>query len=400
MDFKKKNRLLWEAIGVVSYLLINFYFTRIQANKAAILAFTMNRQGDMLISIGFFAIFALFGSLNYSAVFSLVPYMNETAISIIALLLFGGACAKSAQIPLHSWLPGSMEAKANLFIKNIYLLIYLFITFEITKAIIVEECNFISLNILCSIIFPTKPELNKFRDSQGRFRSPNLAEKLPLIELTPEVMNPLIGNLLGDGHLRFTHKDLNGKPKLNTNALYAMTLKNKDYIYHLWKNIYSNICTFTPPRAWPNPKTGKPITQYSLNTKSLPSLTLLHSQWYEWSEPKKKFIKIVPKNVEELLTPSPKGSPKGLGLTHWIMDDGYSHSNGVILATESFSLNEVELLKRVLESKFDLKVTIQNRNTSSGIEGNRLRISSQSRDKLLTLTIPYFIPSMIYKLSL
>lgn len=152
-----------------------------------------------------------------------------------------------------------MEAKANLFIKNIYLLIYLsrarrrnplslcawggyalrasaaglFITFEITKAIIVEECNFISLNILCSIIFPTKPELNKFRDSQGRFRSPNLAEKLPLIELTPEVMNPLIGNLLGDGHLRFTHKDLNGKPKLNTNALYAMTLKNKDYIYHL-----------------------------------------------------------------------------------------------------------------------------------------------------------------------
>ena len=100
----------WELIGVVSYLLINFYFTRIQANKAAILAFTMNRQGDMLLSIGFFAIFALFGTLNYSSVFSLVPYMNETAITIIALLLFGGACAKSAQIPLHSWLPGSMEA--------------------------------------------------------------------------------------------------------------------------------------------------------------------------------------------------------------------------------------------------------------------------------------------------
>ena len=63
----------WEGIGVVSYLLINFYFTRIQANKASILAFTMNRQGDMLISIGFFAILALFGSLNYTTVFSLVP---------------------------------------------------------------------------------------------------------------------------------------------------------------------------------------------------------------------------------------------------------------------------------------------------------------------------------------
>jgi NADH-ubiquinone oxidoreductase chain 5 len=100
----------WEAIGVVSYLLINFYFTRIQANKAAMLAFTMNRSGDMLMSIGFFAIFAIFGSLNYASVFSLVPYMNETAISLIALLLLGGALAKSANIPLHSWLPGSMEA--------------------------------------------------------------------------------------------------------------------------------------------------------------------------------------------------------------------------------------------------------------------------------------------------
>lgn len=99
----------WEGIGVVSYLLINFWFTRIQANKAAILAFTMNRIGDMGLSIGFFAIFALFGSLDFSTVFSIVPLMNETGITIIGLLLLMGAMAKSAQIPLHSWLPGSME---------------------------------------------------------------------------------------------------------------------------------------------------------------------------------------------------------------------------------------------------------------------------------------------------
>jgi len=99
----------WEGIGVVSYLLINFWFTRIQANKAAILAFTMNRVGDMGLSIGFFAIFALFGSLDFTTVFSIVPLMNETGITIIGLLLLMGAMAKSAQIPLHSWLPGSME---------------------------------------------------------------------------------------------------------------------------------------------------------------------------------------------------------------------------------------------------------------------------------------------------
>jgi NADH-ubiquinone oxidoreductase chain 5 len=97
-------------IGVVSYLLINYYYTRIQANKAAILALTMNRVGDMGLSIGFFALFALFGSVDYATIFSLAPFMNETAITIISLLLLMGAMAKSAQIPLHSWLPGSMEA--------------------------------------------------------------------------------------------------------------------------------------------------------------------------------------------------------------------------------------------------------------------------------------------------
>ena len=100
----------WEGIGVVSYLLINFYFTRIQSNKAAILALTMNRVGDMGLSIGFFALFAIFGSLDYSTVFSLSPFISETAITIIGLLIFMGAMAKSAQLGLHSWLPGSMEA--------------------------------------------------------------------------------------------------------------------------------------------------------------------------------------------------------------------------------------------------------------------------------------------------
>ncbi len=99
----------WEGIGIVSYLLINFWFTRIQANKAAILAFIMNRVGDMGLSIGFFALFAVFGSLDYSTIYNIVPFMNETGITIIALLLLTGAMAKSAQIPLHSWLPGSME---------------------------------------------------------------------------------------------------------------------------------------------------------------------------------------------------------------------------------------------------------------------------------------------------
>lgn len=412
----------WEIIGLVSYLLINFYFTRIQSNKAAILAFTMNRQGDMLLSIGFMAIFALFGSLNYSSIFAIAPYMNETALTIIALLLFGGACAKSAQLPLHSWLPGSMEAKHNTYI--IFFLIYLLIC--ICSYIYVEGYSNISQNLtlitsssdlagvgyslpgkgllalrrgcegvgytIFCLIIPTVPVFNSFRDSKGRFRTPSIEEKLPLIELSKEIMDPLIGNLLGDGSLRFTHKSLNGKPKLNTNALYAMTLKNKEYTYHLWQNLYNSICTNTVPRPWPNPKTGKPATQFTFSTKSLSSLTLLHSQWYNWSEVKKGFVKIVPLNIEELLTP--------IGLAIWIMDDGFKAGKGVVLCTESFSLAEVELLKKVLESKFELIVTIQVRHPSGGGIGYRLSISSKSRDKLLSLVQPYFIPSMNYKLGI
>jgi len=89
-------------IGIVSYLLISYFFTRIQATKAALLALTMNRLGDMGLSIGFFAFFALLGTVDYSIIFSVAPYLNENAITIISLLLFSGAMAKSAQVPLST----------------------------------------------------------------------------------------------------------------------------------------------------------------------------------------------------------------------------------------------------------------------------------------------------------
>jgi hypothetical protein len=88
---------------------------------------------------------------------------------------------------------------------------------------------------LTSVVFcftiPIVPN-SKFRDSKGRFRSPNSDETLPIKKLPINILNPLVGNLLGDGSLRFTHlKD--GKPKPNCNASYVMTLKNKEYIFHL-----------------------------------------------------------------------------------------------------------------------------------------------------------------------
>lgn len=99
----------WEGIGISSYLLINFWYTRIQANKSGIKALTVNRVGDMFLTIGFFAIFWVFGNVDYATVFSVAPFINETAITIIGLLLLLGAMAKSAQLGLHTWLPDAME---------------------------------------------------------------------------------------------------------------------------------------------------------------------------------------------------------------------------------------------------------------------------------------------------
>lgn len=107
-------------IGISSFLLINFWYTRIQANKSGIKALTVNRVGDMFLSIGFFAILWVFGSLDYSRVFRISPYINETLITIIGLLLLIGAMRKSAQLGLHTWLPDILNKNKSLLLCPYY----------------------------------------------------------------------------------------------------------------------------------------------------------------------------------------------------------------------------------------------------------------------------------------
>ena len=112
----------WEGIGIASYLLISFWLTRIQANKSAVQALTINRVGDIFLSVGIFALLWICGSLEYDTIFSITPMLNETAITICTLLLFGGAISKSAQVPLHNWLPSAIEGQ----IINKFLILLLF----------------------------------------------------------------------------------------------------------------------------------------------------------------------------------------------------------------------------------------------------------------------------------
>jgi hypothetical protein len=249
----------------------------------------MNRTGDWLLSISFFALFALFGSLDYSLIFNLTPFLNETGITIIALLLFGGACAKSAQIPFHSWLPGSMEGFLKYFLLiNICLFLYCF-NFFIYYFNFLNDFTDILFYNLCFVF----PKMIRNKSDQSINRNEKLISK--------NLVNALIGELLGDGHLRFTHKDK--LDNVSGNAHFAITLKNYDYALYLKDKIYFSICTLNPIRAWPNPKTGKTPTQYNFLTKSLISLTEIHKQWYYFNKETNKFVKIVPLNINELLTP-------------------------------------------------------------------------------------------------
>jgi len=104
----------WEGVGLASYLLIGFWFTKDSAASAGKKAFIVNRIGDFGFLIGLFLIIQLFGSLNFTDVFAKVePLASETSgagmLTAIGILLMVGACGKSAQIPLYVWLPDAME---------------------------------------------------------------------------------------------------------------------------------------------------------------------------------------------------------------------------------------------------------------------------------------------------
>jgi NADH-quinone oxidoreductase subunit L len=109
----------WEGVGTCSYLLIGFWFDRPSANAAAIKAFVVNRVGDFGFALGIFAVFALFHTVGFEAIFAAAPAMagksfhflnwDVDALTVTCLLLFVGAMGKSAQLGLHTWLPDAME---------------------------------------------------------------------------------------------------------------------------------------------------------------------------------------------------------------------------------------------------------------------------------------------------
>ena len=99
----------WEAVGLCSYLLIGFWYERPSASFAALKAFLVNRVGDFGFGLGIIFTFVTFGTLSYASVFERADTASTSVLTAITLLLFMGAMGKSAQWPLHVWLPDAME---------------------------------------------------------------------------------------------------------------------------------------------------------------------------------------------------------------------------------------------------------------------------------------------------
>lgn len=200
-----------------------------------------------------------------------------------------------------------------------------------------------------------------------------------LIELPDQVKEVLIGILLGDAHI------VKRSPTANSRLVYAQTaIKHKEYFDYVF-NFFLPFCVndYKPQsRLVVDNRTKKTYSAISFTTMQLPCFNEYRKLFYDLNK------KIVPENINELLTPR--------GLAFWIMDDGSKQGNGLHISVYGFSNTDVDKLMFTLQDKFNLKCSIHyNRDNKP-----RIYIFKESMDTLITLVKPYFIKDMLYKLGL
>jgi hypothetical protein len=198
-------------------------------------------------------------------------------------------------------------------------------------------------------------------------------------ELTSEQKEVLVGVILGDGCL----EKLNDRS--NTRLRVENVYPEQELFIIKLREIFDSIVNMPPKVLTRTDKRSSKITQsIYFWTLSLPCLNYYHSLFYN------NKIKRIPSNIRELLTER--------GLAFWLMGDGMYRKDreGVVICTDSFTLEDNELLKAVLIEKFGLAVSVQKRRENV----YRLYIQKKSVSKLIELVKPYFIKSMLYRLGL
>lgn len=207
-------------------------------------------------------------------------------------------------------------------------------------------------------------------------------------EIPSELKEIIVGLALGDLHIRKRFK--------NTSLNFKQSIKNEPYIAHLYC-LFQEFCSMAPKLSNANLK-NKTHLSVHFDTLTYEAFNVFHNLFYEVDLSKGKngkVIKRVPSNIKDLLTER--------SLAYWAMDDGSPDRSGFIYYTNSFLLEEVELLVKALKFRFNLNCSVQHRKTIVGkkqIKSHVLYIKSESWEKFNKLIKPYIIPHFTYRLVL
>ena len=184
----------------------------------------------------------------------------------------------------------------------------------------------------------------------------------------------IIGCLLGDGRLKCRSKSGNARLRTHHGE------KQKDYLF--WKyRVLKNIVNSKPKEIlWKDNKRDIDCISWYFHTLTLRELKGFHLLFYN-----SKGKKVLPKNLHDLLTP--------ISLAIWTMDDGDNDKDSIRYNTQSFSLKEQKILRKILREKYQLQVNLNKDRNSY-----RLRVNKVSKMRLIKLISPFIIPSMKYKI--
>ena len=209
------------------------------------------------------------------------------------------------------------------------------------------------------------------------FILPNFSPKTRIGPHNEEVYSVLIGSILGDCHAERL-------PSGGVRFIFKQSAVHKDYLFWLFDFFrHRGYCTNNlPVKSTLKSGGDKYYEFYRFNTFTYSSLLDIYKLFY--TSTKKK---VIPNNIEELLTP--------LALAIWLMDDGTFKSPGLRIATNCFKKQEVELLGRALDNKFNIKSSLHYNNAKY-----QLYIKKESMPLLKKLVLPHIVPSMLYKLGL
>lgn len=203
--------------------------------------------------------------------------------------------------------------------------------------------------------------------------------------MTNQQKQVIIGLLLSDGCIRNPNKN-----KRNTgNCRFECTFKTAclDFILWLKFDILASLCTQSQPTPYPKDVP----TQYCFSTRSSKDFTSLYAYWYVFDPNTGKRVKTIPKDLENVFTE--------ISLAFLLMGDGYwgSSYKTTYICTENFTKSQVDLLIVIFRKNFDLLATKKKRNL-----GYRIRFSGKKSnlERLRKLVIPFFHPSMLYKLGI